>query len=77
MGFRIFDVFAVGLVLTFGEIHGQDTISYTGNTLVNVDYHHGQLSPAIGVHNIQTLRVKRDNRETGFGWTYNHACLLE
>ncbi|MDQ6479114.1 exo-alpha-sialidase [Dyadobacter sp. LHD-138] len=76
MGFRIFDVFAVGLVLTFGEIQGQDTISYTGSKLVNVDYHHGQLSPAIGVHNIQTLRVNRDNKETGFGWTYNHAPML-
>lgn len=76
MGFRIFDVFTVGLVFVFGEIQGQDTIRYTGNTLVNVDYHHGQLSPAIGVHNIQTLRVNRDNKETGFGWTYNHAPML-
>lgn len=52
----------------------QDTVRYTGNTLVNVDYHHGQLSPAIGVHNIQTMRANRGN--TANSWTYNHAPML-
>jgi len=56
----------------------QDTVRYTGSTLVNVDYHHGQLSPAVGVHNIQVLRANREQPEAanGFGWTYNHAPML-
>lgn len=56
-------------------VHGQDTIRYTGKVLSNVDYHHGQLSPAVGVHNIQTMRANRSN--TGpTSWTYNHAPML-
>lgn len=56
-------------------LHGQDTVRYTGSTLSNVDYHHGQLSPAIGVHNIQTMRARR--ADTGAtSWTYNHAPML-
>jgi hypothetical protein len=40
-----------------------------------VDYHHGQLSPAVGVHNIQTMRANR--ADTGATtWTYNHAPML-
>ena len=56
----------------------QDTVRYTGSTLVNVDYHHGQLSPAIGVHNMQVLRANREHPDTsnGMGWTYNHAPML-
>lgn len=52
----------------------QDTVRYTGKKLVNVDYHHGQLSPAIGVHNIQTMRANRSNAANS--WTYNHAPML-
>jgi len=52
----------------------QDTMRYTGTTLASVDYHHGQLSPAIGVHNIQTFRANRAN--TANNWTYNHAPML-
>jgi hypothetical protein len=56
----------------------QDTIRYTGKTLVNVDYHHGALSPAIGVHSYQTLRVNREDpgKDTATTWTYNHAPML-
>src|SRR5438477_114192 len=31
--------------------NAQDTVRYTGSTLVNVDYHNGQLPLAMGVHN--------------------------
>jgi hypothetical protein len=56
-------------------LYAQDTIRYIGKTLVNVDYHHGQLSPAVGVHNIQTMRANRS--DTGVtNWTYNHAPML-
>jgi hypothetical protein len=51
-----------------------DTVHYTGKTLSNVDYHHGQLSPVIGVHNIQTFRANRGNAVNN--WTYNHAPML-
>src|ERR1700754_2811828 len=52
----------------------QDTVRYIGKTLVNIDYHHGQLSPAVGVHNIQTMRANRGNASNS--WTYNHAPML-
>ncbi|MFC6099352.1 exo-alpha-sialidase [Olivibacter domesticus] len=56
----------------------QDTVKYTGNTLSNVDYHHGQLSPAVGVHNIQVFRTNREHPELagGHNWTYNHQPML-
>ena len=59
-------------------IQAQDYMRYTGKTLVNVDYHHGLLTPAVGVHNIQTLRANRKypEKSDGFGWTYNHAPML-
>jgi hypothetical protein len=60
------------------RLQAQDTVRYTGKTLVNVDYHHGQLSPAIGVHNIQVFRANREHPEKAGGnsWTYNHAPML-
>jgi hypothetical protein len=56
----------------------ETTIRYTGSTLSNVDYHHGQLSPVVGVHNIQVLRANREHPEMaeGTGWAYNHAPML-
>ncbi|UYQ95544.1 exo-alpha-sialidase [Chitinophaga horti] len=63
------------LCITPFALQAQDTVRYTGTTLSNVDYHHGQLSPAIGVHNIQTMRALRS--DTGVNnWTYNHAPML-
>ncbi len=55
-----------------------DTARYTGTVLSNVDYHHGQLSPAVGVHNIQVFRANREHPEWAGGnnWTYNHAPML-
>ncbi len=57
------------------NINAQDTVRYIGSTLSNVDYHHGQLSPAIGVHNIQTMRANRGS-EDATNWTYNHQPML-
>jgi hypothetical protein len=56
----------------------QDTVRYVGTAMSNVDYHHGQLSPAVGVHNIQTFRANREHPEWagGLSWTYNHAPML-
>lgn len=65
-------------VLHFEPVNSQDIVHYTGNTVVNVDYHHGQLSPVVGVHNIQVFRANREHPEKadGTGWTYNHAPML-
>lgn len=57
-------------------ILARDTVRYTGSTLSNVDYHHGQLAPAIGVHNIQTMRANRSDNNQATSWTYNHAPML-
>ena len=55
-----------------------DTVKYVGKTLSNVDYHHGQLSPAVGVHATQIMRASREHPEKadGFGWTYNHQPMM-
>jgi hypothetical protein len=55
-----------------------DTVRYVGKTLSNVDYHHGQLSPAVGVHTTQIMRASREHPEKadGFGWTYNHQPTM-
>ncbi|MDP4274707.1 MAG: six-hairpin glycosidase [Bacteroidota bacterium] len=76
-GNHIYLVFS--LIFGLGvSLNAQETIRYTGNTLVNIDYHHGQLSPAVGVHNIQVFRANRQHPELaeGSGWTYNHAPML-
>ena len=62
-------------IVHYSLVIAQDTVRYTGYTLSNVDYHHGQLSPAIGVHNIQTMRANRADTGTT-SWTYNHQPML-
>ncbi len=56
----------------------QDTARYIGKTLSNIDYHHGQLTPVAGVHNIQVFRANREHPEWvgGMNWTYNHQPML-
>lgn len=69
------------LILSFTAFTGfaqQDTAKYIGKILSNVDYHHGQLTPAVGVHNIQVFRANREHPEWagGMNWTYNHQPML-
>ncbi len=66
-------VFTAFVLLSIPAL-AQDTVRYTGKTLSSVDYHHGQLAPAIGVHNVQTMRANRSNAANS--WTYNHAPML-
>lgn len=77
---KIFKILCLTLpfALASSTLQAQDTVRYTGKTLVNADYHHGQLSPVMGVHNIQTFRANREHPELAenFGWTYNHAPML-
>jgi len=67
------------VVIAFaGHALGQDTVNYNGKTLSNVDYHHGQLSPAVGTHNIQVFRANREFPDLagGHNFTYNHQPFL-
>lgn len=65
-------------ILVVLPLFSQDGIHLETKTLSNVDYHNGELSPVVGVHNIQTLRANREypDKGDGFGWTYNHAPML-
>jgi hypothetical protein len=67
-----FFIFSVGLT------KAQDTVRYVGTEKVNIDYHHGQLRPVIGVHNVQVFRANRNPAAAaaGINWTYNHAPML-
>jgi hypothetical protein len=69
-------ILTILLIINYSLLIGQDTVRYTGTTLSNVDYHHGQLSPAMGVHNIQTMRANRVDKNNTTSWTYNHAPML-
>lgn len=73
---------ATTILLISGAIHSavaqNDTVKYVGKTLSNIDYHHGQLSPAVGVHATQIMRASREHpdKSDGFGWTYNHQPMM-
>jgi len=64
------------LLTTVGA--AQNKIHYTGTELSNPAYHDGQLSPVVGVHNIQVMRANREhpNVSNGDGWTYNHQPMM-
>ena len=73
---KLFFVLAAGWLTT--TVSAQDRIHYTGTELSNPAYHDGQLSPVVGVHNIQLVRANRENPDAsnGTGWTYNHQPML-
>ncbi|MCD8260888.1 MAG: six-hairpin glycosidase [Bacteroides sp.] len=69
------------LVVTLGSTTlsvAQEGVRYTGKVLSNPAYHDGQLTPVVGVHNIQLVRANRENptEANGDGWTYNHQSML-
>lgn len=72
--------FIVFILYSFFPMHlfAQEKIHYTGTELSNPAYHDGQLSPVIGVHNIQVMRANREHPDAsnGEGWTYNHQPML-
>ncbi|MGA5691419.1 hypothetical protein [Cytobacillus pseudoceanisediminis] len=53
-------------------------LRYVGTQESNSLYHHGQLRPVIGTHNIQVLRANRKHPEwaDGYGWTFNHSPMI-
>ena len=68
----------MGLGVARAQDSAREIVHYSGTVLSNVDYHHGQLAPAVGVHNIQVFRANREHPELAddSGWTYNHAPML-
>ena len=60
------------------QLSSVEKVHYSGKTLANPDYHHGQLEPVIGVHNIQVMRANREMPEAAncHGWTYHHQPML-
>lgn len=60
------------------SINAQDRVHFTGTELSNPNHHDGQLSPVVGVHNIQIMRANREypSKENGYGWTYNHQPMM-
>lgn len=56
----------------------QDVVHYTGKEMSNPNHHDGQLSPVVGVHNIQIMRANREHptAANGYGWTYNHQPMM-
>ena len=73
---KILFVLASGWLTT--TAFAQDRIHYTGKELSNPACHDGQLSPVVGVHNIQLVRANREHPDAsnGNGWTYNHQPML-
>ncbi|MDE1193579.1 MAG: exo-alpha-sialidase [Arachidicoccus sp.] len=65
-------------IVIAAKLSAQDTVHYSGSTLVNADYSDGRLHPVVGVHSIEILRANRQHPETSenFGWTYNHQPML-
>ncbi|MDD3322527.1 MAG: trehalase family glycosidase [Paludibacter sp.] len=64
--------------ITNDVVFAKEKIHYTGSTLSNPTYHDGQLSPIVGVHNIQVMRVNREHPDASNcnGWTYNHQPMM-
>jgi hypothetical protein len=80
MNFATHTTLLLGLMAGLATANGQGTeiMHYSGHVLSNIDYHHGMLVPAVGVHSIQVLRANREHPDSaeGSGFTYNHAPML-
>ena len=44
-------------LFSVSPVAAQDRIHYTGTEMSNPNHHDGQLSPVVGVHNIQIMRA--------------------
>ena len=78
MRIKVLSYCIIASVFLLVSAKAENTVHYTGSVISNVDYHHGQLVPAVGVHNTQILRANREHPEKSddFGWTYNHAPMI-
>ena len=66
--------FLILLVYAGPYTYAQVKPYYSGDERSNPARHDGQLSPVVGVHNIQVMRANRayPDASNGNGWTYNH-----
>lgn len=60
-------ILLLALFLPVTAIDGQDRIHYTGKELSNPAAHDGQLSPVVGVHNLQVMRANREHPDVSNG----------
>lgn len=69
---------AAAMTLAATSATAQQRIHYSGTELSDPARHDGGLRPAIGVHNIQTMRAWREHpaEANGWGWTYNHQPMM-
>ncbi|MDE6692654.1 MAG: six-hairpin glycosidase [Muribaculaceae bacterium] len=66
-------------LISSAGLNAEDLIHYSGSRLSNPNRHDGGLSPAVGVHNIQTMRANRRYdlySPNSNGWTYNHQPMM-
>lgn len=69
----------IGAVAFATGASAENLVHYSGDKLSNPNRHDGGLSPAVGVHNIQTMRANRRydlSAPNENGWTYNHQPFL-
>jgi hypothetical protein len=68
----------LSVMVSANHLAAQPKVHYTGTKLSNPHFHDGQLSPVVGVHNIQAMRANREHPDAsnGGGWTYNHQPML-
>lgn len=65
--------------LSVAALNAEELVHYSGTKLSNPNRHDGGLSPAVGVHNIQTMRANRRYdlyQPNANGWTYNHQPMI-
>ncbi len=70
-------IYLLFIIYVVGQ-NNTDRVHYIGDKLSNPYFHDGQLSPIVGVHNIEILRANRDSLSAKFnyGWTYNHQPMI-
>lgn len=56
-----------------------EPVRYVGGVTIHQQAHDGQLRPAVGVESFEVMRANRTHpeRADNFGWTYNHAPMIE
>jgi hypothetical protein len=56
-----------------------EPVRYIGGVTIHQQAHDGQLRPVVGVESFEILRANRTHpeRADNFGWTYNHAPMIE
>src|ERR1700722_13486423 len=56
-----------------------EPVRYVGGVTIHQQAHDGQLRPVVGVESFEIFRANRTHPELAdhYGWTYNHAPMIE